>query len=257
MDFRVQLNAFRGPLDLLLYLVRKHELDILDIQIATITDQYLSHLSILEQMDINDVGEFLAMASLLIEIKSQQVLPQSGEIQEEIDDPRDALVARLLEYKKFRDAAEVLEDQSRQWQQRYARQCNDLPPRSNDPAEAPIHEVELWDLVSAFGLILRDTVTAQPSSIVYDETPIHVFMERVHRQVLDEGQVRFGDFFEAGMHKSTLIGIFLAILELVRHYRLGVRQDDLFGEISLSPLTEQTEPLDFSDVDDYQSSKAA
>jgi segregation and condensation protein A len=257
MDFSIQLNSFRGPLDLLLHLVRKHEVDILDIPICTITDQFLEHLSVLEQMDINDVGEFLAVASLLIEIKSQQLLPQSDEVQDDVDDPRDALVARLLEYKKFRDAAAVLEEQSHNWQQRYARQSNDLPPRRTDPAEMPIREVELWDLVSAFGLILRDTVSTQPSSIVYDETPIHVFMQRVYDRVSQESEVQFESFFEVGMHKSTLIGIFLAILELVRHYRLGVKQTDLFGGFSILPPPEGATPLDISGADDYQSSKAA
>src|SRR4029077_14919560 len=101
LDFRVNLNIFRGPLDLLLYLVRKHEVEIVDIPIAAITDQYLQYLEVLKQLDVGEVGEFLSMASLLIEIKSQQVLPRADEIEEEIDDPRQELVRRLLEYKQY------------------------------------------------------------------------------------------------------------------------------------------------------------
>lgn len=251
MDFRVDLNTFRGPLDLLLYLVKKQEVDITNIPVARITDQYLEYLSIIEQLDVNDVGEFLALASLLIEIKSQLVLPRADEIGDQVDDPREELVERLLEYKKFRDAASDLEDQSREWQQRYARQANDLPPRQRDPAEEPIHEVELWDLVSAFGLIMRDTAAIQPSNIVYDDTPIHVFMARVHARVLEEGRISLHNFFEPEMYRSTQIGFFLAVLELVRHDHLLVEQGQLFDEIWLLPHLESMAPLDLSVIDNY------
>ncbi len=127
MDFRVDLNLFRGPLDLLLYLVRKHEVEIVDIPIAEITDQYLQYIAVLEQVDVNAVGDFLALASTLIEIKSNEVLPCGDEIEEQIDDPRQELVRRLLEYKKYRDAASILEERSRVWQEHYPRLSSDLP----------------------------------------------------------------------------------------------------------------------------------
>src|SRR3974390_3338756 len=148
MDFRVSLDIFRGPLDLLLYLVRKHEVEIVDIPISLITDQYLEYLTVLEQLDVGAVGVFLAMASLLIEIKSQQVLPRADEVEEELDDPRQELVRRLLGYKQNRGAARILEEGSRAWQQHYPRVAADLPPRQRNLAEEPIREVELWDLVS-------------------------------------------------------------------------------------------------------------
>ena len=113
IDFRVDLNVFRGPLDLLLYLVRKHEVEITDIPIATITDQYLEYLAVIERLDVNAVGDFLAMASWLIEIKSEQVLPRSDEVEDELEDPRQELVRRLLEYKKYRDAASILGEKGR------------------------------------------------------------------------------------------------------------------------------------------------
>jgi segregation and condensation protein A len=252
MDFRVDLNVFRGPLDLLLYLVRKHEVEIVDIPIAAITDQYLEYLSVLEQLDVDAVGDFLAMAALLIEIKSQQVLPRSDEVQEEIDDPRQELVRRLLEYKKYRDAASMLDERSRQWQQHYPRQASDLPGRQRNLAEEPIQEVELWDLVSAFGRIVRDTAATKPSNIVYDDTPIHVYMARIHARLLERGRLCFGDLFEPGMHRSTMVGIFLAVLELVRHHRIRVEQNALFGEIWILPETNCREPLDLSKVDNYE-----
>ena len=252
MDFRVDLHIFRGPLDLLLYLVRKHEVEIVDIPIAEITDQYLEHLAVLEQLDVNAVGDFLAVASTLIEIKSQQVLPHSDEVQDELQDPRHELVRRLLEYKKYRDAASMLEERSRIWQQHYPRQASDLPPREQNVADQPIQEVELWDLVSAFGRIIRDTEAAKPSNIVYDDTPIHVFMSRIHARLMERGRLAFRDLFTAGMHRSTLVGIFLAILELVRHHQVRVEQNTLFGEIWLLPNPNGSEPLDWSKVDNYE-----
>jgi segregation and condensation protein A len=251
MSFRVDLDTFRGPLDLLLYLVRKHEVDILNIPISLVTEQYLKYLAVLEQLDVGAVGDFLSVASMLIEIKSQQVLPRCDEIEDEIDDPRRELVQRLLEYKKFRDVASILDERARSWQQRFARLASDLPARERDLAEEPIHEVELWDLVSAFGLIMRDTAAAKPSNIVYDDTPIHVYMERIYAQVRQRGHLVFSELFQAGMHKSTLVGIFLAVLELVRHHYLNVEQNSLFGEIWLLPRLESDGPLDLSNVDNY------
>jgi segregation and condensation protein A len=254
MDFRVDLDTFRGPLDLLLFLVRKHEVDVVDIPIAAITDQYLEYLSVLEQLDVNAVGDFLAVASTLIEIKSREVLPHSDEVDESVDDPREELVRRLLEYKKFRDAASMLEERSRRFQQRYSRLDNDLPPQRRDLAEQPIHEVELWDLVSAFSRIVRESEATKPSNIVYDDTPIHVYMSRIHADLLRRGRVVFSDLFDPSMHKSSLVGIFLAVLELARHHHVRVEQNDLFGEIWLLPDLENSEPLDLSAVDNYDHS---
>ncbi len=251
MDFRVDLNIFRGPLDLLLYLVRKHEVDICDIPIASITEQYLEYLAVLERLDVNAVGDFLALASTLIEIKSQQVLPRSDEVDDAVEDPRHELVQRLLEYKQFRDAAATLDERSRQWQQHYPRLTSDLSRREQDPAEQPIEEVELWDLVSAFGRIMRETEAARPSSIVYDDTPIHVYMEKIHAQLLQRGQLAFSELFDPQMHRSTTIGIFLAVLELVRHAHVRLEQNELFGEIWLMPNRQCAEPLELSNVDTY------
>ncbi len=254
--FSVELEIFRGPLDLLLYLVRKHEVAISEIPICAVTDQYLQYMEVLEQIDVNAVGDFLEMASTLIEIKSRLVLPSGGEEDDELEDSRKDLVRRLLEYKKFRDAASLLEEKCREWQNRFYRQSNDLPPRKRDLAEEPIHEVELWDLVSAFGRLLRDNEAQRPANIVYDDTPIHVFMERILERLKRDGRVAFSELFEAGMHKSTLVGIFLACLELVRHHNVLCEQNDLFGEIWMisngdEEAVTNAVQLDASMVDDY------
>jgi segregation and condensation protein A len=253
MPFRVDLDIFRGPLDLLLYLVRKHEVEVVDIPIAAVTEQFLAHLSVLEQLDVNAVGDFLEMASTLIEIKSRLVLPRSEEESEIVlDDPRHELVERLLEYKKFKDAASILDERSREWQERFPRLANDLPTRQRNLADEPIHELELWDLVSAFGRVIRDTQTAAAASIVYDETPIHVYMSRIHGRLLGDQRLPFSELFQSGMHKSTLVGMFLAILELVRHHGVRAEQDELHGEIWILPGENVSQAIDASTADNYE-----
>ena len=251
MSFRVDLEMYRGPLDLLLYLVRKHEVDIVDLPISTITEQFLEHLAVLEKLDVNAVGDFLEMASTLIEIKSRMVLPRTEEVDEPLEDPRQELVEKLLEYKKYKDASSILEERSRQQQQLYPRLANDVPPREMDPANQPIREVELWDLVSAMGRILRQNEVPTESTIIYDDTPIHVYMMEIHRRLVENGRLAISETFLPGMHKSALIGIFLAVLELVRHHSVEAQQEDGNGEIWVTPGPQFANLLDLSDVDNY------
>jgi segregation and condensation protein A len=251
MKFRVDLDIFRGPMDLLHYLVRKHELDILDIPIALVTEQYLENLDILDELNINAVGDFLDVASALIEIKSKLVLPRADEVDQPMEDPRDQLVERLLEYKKYKDAASILEERSLQWQQRFPRVASDLPPRKVDPADQPIHEVELWDLVSALGRVMREHKAVQPSNIVYDDTPIQSYMHQIHQRLSDNERMAFSEMFASGMHKSAMIGVFLAILELVRHHCVQAEQGDSHGEIWVSASENFSASLDLGDSDNY------
>ncbi|MBI3836863.1 MAG: segregation/condensation protein A [Planctomycetia bacterium] len=255
MDFRVNLEIFRGPLDLLLYLVRKHEVEIVDLPIAPITEQFLEYLAVLKQLDVNAVGDFLEMASTLIEIKSRMVLPRGGEVEDELADPRQELVRRLLEYKKFKDAASMLDERNRSWQERFPRLASDLPTRARNLGEEEIQEIELWDLVSAFGRIMRENQAVMPSSILYDETPIHVYMAEIKAQLAERGRLAFRELFRPGMHKSALVGMFLAILELVRHHHVRTEQNVLFGEIWILPGPETSAEVDASSVDPYEHGK--
>jgi segregation and condensation protein A len=252
MSFRVDLDTFRGPLDLLLYLVRKHEVEVVDIPIAEITTQFLEHLAVLEQIDINAVGDFLEVASTLVEIKSRLVLPHGDEVEEHLDDARHDLVERLLEYKRFKDAASILDERGRAWQEHFPRLSNDLPPRERDLADEPIHELELWDLVSAFGRVMRESQAGPASNIVYDDTPIHVYMRRIHAELRDRPRVAFSEMFQQGMHKSTLIGMFLAVLELVRHHGARAEQDEPTGELWILPGRQGELPIDASAIDNYE-----
>lgn len=233
MRFRVQLPEYAGPLDLLLYLVRRSELDVLDIPIAVVADQYLEILGVIEQIDVDAVGDFLEMATRLMEIKSRMMLPRQEEPIEEdaVEDPRQGLVERLLEYRRFKEAAEALDERARQWSQRYARRVNDLDEGDRSPADQPIAEVELWDLVSAFARVIRDNAPAKATKIRYDETPVETHMQRILKRLEREPRIVFSDLFAAEMNRSQMVGLFLAVLELVRRRGVRVEQSELFGEI--------------------------
>ncbi|MEQ8848644.1 segregation/condensation protein A [Botrimarina sp.] len=242
--FRVQLDAYNGPLDLLLYLVRKAELPIAQLPLAELAQQYLDYVALVERLDPDAVGDFLEVASTLLVIKSQSVLPDAeasaGEPTDDeapVESPGD-LVARLLQYKEYRDAAARLETARLDWSRRRVR----VQPtgRAAAPAdERPIEGVELWDLVSAFARVMRDRLQPpeEPATVRYDETPIHVYMQRVDRQLRQSREpTPFECLFPEGeVHKSTLVAVFLAVLELVRYRHALASQSERFGPIALLP----------------------
>lgn len=235
MEFRVQLDRFFGPLDLLLHLVRKQELEAAELPLANVTQQYLDHVAVLESIDIDIIGDFLDVASSLIEIKSKLVLPQH----EEDSPPEEAgpspdLVRRLLEYKRFRDAASKLEHRRSDWRQQFAREANDLPGAQRDAADEPIQDIELWDLVGAFGRVMRERLEPpEPETIPYDNTPMHVMVRRVFDNLTADRGTPFADLFPERVAKSTLVGMFLAMLELIRRGHVLLEQDGMFGGITL------------------------
>ncbi|MBO7707321.1 MAG: segregation/condensation protein A [Thermoguttaceae bacterium] len=244
--FKVQLGAFCGPMDLLLYLVRKHEVDILDIPVADVTRQYLDFLEVLELFDLDSIGDFVVTASTLVEIKSFQVLPMEEEVEEEeLEDPRKELVTQLLAYKKFCEGAGLLEQRSRIWQRRYPRLSNDLIPKERNPAEEPIQDIVIWDLVSAFGRILREKSPVMQHKVVYDDTPVSVYMQRIYNRLKRERTLEFSRLFDGAVKKSTFVGLFLALLELVRHGFACAEQSIQFGEISIS-FREGEKTFDFA-----------
>jgi segregation and condensation protein A len=250
--FRVELDNFRGPVDLLLYLVRKHEIDVQEVSIARIAEQYLQALEALKELNVDDVAQFIDVASMLVEFKSRSVLPTDTDDESETTiDPREDLVHRLLLYKQYKDAAGLLDEQFRQWQHRFGRVADDSPPRKINLADQPIREIELWDLVSAFGRLLRDNAPPREENIFYDETPIQVHIGRIHERILASGQVAFSELFSAGMHKSSMIGIFLAILEMVRHHDAIAEQDGLNGEIWIRPGPGYQQELNLDGIDTY------
>jgi segregation and condensation protein A len=239
-EYRVELDLYTGPLDLLLYLVRRDELDIANLPVAPVVAQFLDYLQLLEAIDLDTVGDFIVMASTLTEIKSRLVLPSDKpETDVELDeDPRSDLIQQLLEYRKFKDAAQRLEDRSAKWQERYPRLTDDRPRSGRDASHDRIKEVELWDLVSALGRILKLQEDTRPASILYDDTPIAVYIDRIGTRVRNEQKVRFSSLFDNETLRSKIIGMFLAILELLRHHGFRAQQDAEYGDIYVLPPLE-------------------
>jgi len=236
--YRVELDRYSGPLDLLLFLVRRNELDLLNLPIANITAQFQRYLAALQFLDLDLAGDFVVMASTLIEIKSRLVLPSPEEEEvpvETTDDPRNGLIQQLLEYKKFKEAAQVLEERAAEWRERYPRLSNERPDAARDPSSDRIKGVELWDLVSALSRVLERKVIEEESRIRYDDTPISTYVEQIGAKVRNEGQAAFTALFDNTSQRSRIIGIFLAILELLRHHSFRAEQADDFGEIWILP----------------------
>jgi segregation and condensation protein A len=232
MDYQVELDSFRGPLDLLLYLVKHNEVDICDIPIARITDQFLQYLGVLQLIDVDWAGEFLVMAATLTEIKSKMVLPRAEMETDDEGDPRLELVRQLVEYKKFKDAAALLDARAEQQLARLPRQPLEIPAPPG-LAEQPLRRVELWDLVSAFGRLMRETAALQPRQIVMDDTPQHVHMERILHLLQATPRLAFSGLFTPPHTRGRLLGIFLAILELIKGKQIVAEQPEPFGDIWL------------------------
>src|SRR2546423_1410407 len=230
-NYLVALDTFHGPLDLLLYLVKRNEVDVLDVPIAKLADQFLEFMEAVREVDVELAGDFLVMAATLMEIKARSLLPADAEPGEEDEpDPRRELVKQLLEYRRFKDAAAALEERAERQSARLARVA---PEEPTVPGAPPVRSVELWDLVSAFARLMRETHALRPQTVVVDDTPQHVYEEEVRRRVRAETRVAFRDLFAPPFHKARLIGLFLAILELIRARALWVDQPEPFGEIWL------------------------
>jgi segregation and condensation protein A len=232
MDYQVNLSIFRGPLDLLLHLVKHNEVDICDIPIAKIAEQFVEYLGVLQMVDVEHAGDFLVMAATLMEIKSKMLLPRNLALQAEDADPRQELVKQLLEYKQFKDAAQLLELQEERQLSRVSRVPMEVPG-TPDPAEQPLRTVELWDLVSAFGRLMRETLALAPQQIVVDDTPMQVYQDQILRQLKRAGRLPFSSVFIGLRSRARLVGLFLAILELIKATQILAEQDREFGEIWL------------------------
>ncbi len=249
--WHVELDLFKGPLDLLLYLVRRDELDVLKLPIAWIARQFQEFISVLEFIDLDLAGDFIVMATTLAEIKSRFVLPSSAEEAEEPvegpvdggDDPRHDLIRQLLEYRKYREAATALEEHAAEWQERYPRLTSERPQVGSGPAADLIKEVELWDLVSALARVLEKKQIEEESRIRNDDTPISVYVDRIGGLVRKQGRVAFTSLFDDANQRSRIVGIFLAILELLRHHRFRAEQERDFDEIWIMPPLQETTPV--------------
>lgn len=249
-DYRVNLEIYNGPIDLLLYLIRREEVDIYDIPIARITEQYIQHIELLKQLDPNLAGEFLVMAATLMEIKTRMLLPSvEGDQQEDQSmelDPRAELVRQLMEYKAFKDAAGDLREAHELRSQRFARQ---RAAELSDRKEIDLEEAEVWDLFDAFSNVLK-AIGAGPGlqHIIQDDTPLELYATDIMDMLTREGAMAFEKIFEARQSRPELIGLFLALLELVRQKRVLAVQDGNFEAICIrvnpdsSEVDEQVDP---------------
>ncbi|MBN1488315.1 MAG: segregation/condensation protein A [Phycisphaerae bacterium] len=242
-DYKVQLDIYQGPLDLLLYLIRREEVDIYDIPIVRVTEQFVRYVELLREIDPNVVGDFLVLAATLMEIKSRMLLPRApaAEEDDEFIDPRQDLVRQLLEYKKFKDAAASLGDLAHDRAMRHER-TPPAPPSAE--VEVELDELQIWDLLTAFNKLMSSIGRRAVShEVVYDDTPISLHAVDVQDRLIREGgSLRFETIFE-GRSKSEMIGLFLALLELIRQDRVRFEQDVPFGTITIhlldpTPITE-------------------
>jgi segregation and condensation protein A len=260
-DYRVRLDAFEGPLDLLLFLIRRAEVDIHDIPIRVITEQYLAFLADvrrggLSRIDIDVAGEFLVMAATLMEIKSRMLSPQpareGGERgQREEGDPRAELVRQLLEYKKYRDAADALEGRGEEWRRRFPAAPAGLADEALRAAieqgpDVEIEDLDLLELAEAFRRI-AETVNFDrlgEHEVTQEETPIELHAEDILVQLRGApkvGETEFASLFR-GRARHEMIGLFLALLELIRKRRVRVRQDRVDGGIYLAEREDAEAP---------------
>ena len=228
--FRATLENFAGPLDLLLYLIRKNEIDILDIPIAEILAQYEEYVKFIQDVDVNMAADYLVMAATLMEIKSRMLLPQAPpeEGAQELEDPREDLVKQLLEYRKYKERALELAKRLEENALRYRREVSERELREFSSFE--LGKVSVWDLVTAFLRIQKAIGADAPAQIVYKERPLSFYMELIEDtfQSRNSRSVLFEDLFldRGPIDRYTLIGIFLAILELVRLGALGIEQTE-------------------------------
>lgn len=226
-------DGYHGPLDLLLYLVRRHEVDVLNVPLAAVADQFRDYVEVVKELDLEAAGDFLVVAATLMEIKSRALLPPAEQTTDADDkpDPRRDLVKQLLQYRKFKDVAAALEDRAVKHAERVGREAP--ADATAAPAGPVVRPVELWDLVSAFARLMRETRAAGALTVTADDTPQHVYEAEVADRVRAAGRVAFREVFGPPYNKPRLIGLFLAVLELVRNHGLGLEQPDPGGEIWL------------------------
>ena len=243
-DYQVRLSSFQGPLDLLLYLIRRAEVDIADIPIHTITDQYFRFLKQLDNIDIDVAGEFLVMAATLVEIKSRTLAPANraagagGEGASALDDtdPRFELVQQLLAYQKYRSAADELNRLRNEFAQRWPVGGRGSTMPEEPEREYDVEDVHLMDLIEAYERIIAgiDLTRVGEHRVEYDDTPISLhqtdLVDRLDRA--PEKRLSLQDVFK-GRTRGEAIGLFLAMLELAREQRIGIKQDKINGTIEI------------------------
>jgi len=235
-EYKIDLDTYNGPLDLLLYLIRREEVDIYDIPIAKITDQYMAYLDELQSIDIGLAGDFLVMASTLMYVKSQTLLPRSEVIdEEEREDPRLELVKQLLEYKRYKEATTTMIRLSEERSRRFSRPEERLIDDGKEENEKlNLDEVDVWKLAQFFSGFMKQTLGDVIKKIVYDDTPVYVYMDKVLNRLINADAVSLKELLYDSQGRDAIIGFFLALLELVRLKKIKLEQPRDFDEIRIT-----------------------
>jgi segregation and condensation protein A len=232
-DYKVKLEIFEGPLDLLLYLIKKDEIDIYDVSLERITKQYLEYIDTFKMLNVELASEFIVMAANLMYIKSRELLPQTQQPPEEDadeEDPRWELIRQLVEYKKFKDAAQFLGTQEAKGDEFFA--TNPELPDLEAPVEPSIGQVGIFDLIRAFQRVLkRFENTTNIREIVSDRFTVADKIEHLLEIIPVGGRVRFESLFSDAASRVEVIVTFLAMLELMKLNHLQVEQEQMLGEI--------------------------
>jgi len=229
-DYRVELDVFEGPLDLLLYLIKKEEVDIYDIPIEQITNKYLEYTELMKILDLNIAGEFLVMAATLMYIKSKMLLPLSETEEEEEDDPRSELVEKLIEYKRFKEAADVLQEKEVEQESIFKRMAK---PDISPPDGLALEDASIFDLIAAFSQVLERAKDEDIKEIFEEEFSVADKITELLKMLEVDKEIKFKELFTERSRKTEVIVTFLALLELIKRNKLYVKQEKNFGEIIL------------------------
>ncbi len=241
MSYQIKLEIFEGPLDLLLYLIKKDHLNIYDIPISKITEQYLEYIEFMRLLDLSIAGEFLVMAATLMHIKSKMLLPADESVVEiDEEDPRAELVRKLLEYKKFKEAAGYLEEREN-LQRKIFKRVN--PSANIEGEEEVFFETNLFDLISAFSKALKDVPKDIFREIIKDEFTVEGKIHDLLHLLVEKKKLSLNELFERAKNKYEIISRFLAVLELIRQKEIVGAQKHLFGEIFIFLNEERVLPM--------------
>ncbi|OGW81336.1 MAG: hypothetical protein A2Z83_05270 [Omnitrophica bacterium GWA2_52_8] len=240
----VKLPVYDGPLDLLLELIKKNEMDIYNIPISVITQQYLESLDRMKQLNLDIAGDYLVMAATLLYIKSKMLLPQDNtEEEDEGIDPREELVRKLLEYQAFKAAAKELGFLEDERGKVFTRKIADYYLSSLEPEDVGIDtfSADLFDLLSAFQTVLSKVSREAVHEVFEQVISIEEKISEIRRRLVEENEIRFSDLFKNHCSRNLLIATFLAILEIVKSKFARIFQDQHFGEIMIQKRTEQNQ----------------
>jgi segregation and condensation protein A len=232
-QYPIKLENFEGPLDLLLHLIKKHEVDIYDIPIALITTQYLNYLDLMKELDLDTAGEFLVMAATLIHIKARMLVPRlEAETQEEgdVEDPRDALVRRLIEHQKYKAAAELLHERETVRSAQWGRSDERIPDIAGEPFEREL-EVDLFGLLQAFQAVIKRARERPGVMLPGEEVSIETRTRQLMERLSETEACGFEELFDDADSRGELITTFLALLEMIRLKLISVFQSSAFGPI--------------------------